>query len=294
MSNFIGFSIDKLELCFSAPVDALYYFQEESIFDSGCFTFTKTCHNNARLQFNIRFNDTDEALSGTKVGTLRASLSDFYNDTDTVYLWLALDNKYLYSFESQAPIIDHLNQLKECLGMTLHNISKCEIACDSDINLVDVTHELIRDTSRRLYVLGREVKDFNTLIKSIVYETWESRREEGLRHIRIKGKSPKFQMYFYDKLQEIHEHNKEYILDYYHQEPATLYRAEVRFDKDHSWDIIKQLNTNLDDFITNILTDNDYCCGVWNFISKKFIRFKKNRRSILSVLELGILDSIKN
>lgn len=133
--------------------------------------------------------------------------------------------------------------------------------------------------------MGRNRTDPDNVIKELIYEVWETRKTEVRRQLRIKGDDAKFQMYCYDKLNEIKNNEKEYILDYYEINPETFWRMEVRFDKDHSRKIIEQLNTTLEAFIEYYLF-NDYGRIVcWKFISKKFIRFRKNRRVVKNVLD---------
>lgn len=90
--KFIGFSIDKLELCYTASTDALHYLAEESEFEYDGLFYKKTCHNNARIQYSVTISDAANEKNGALIGTLRLSLSDFYNDNDVVYVWIALDN----------------------------------------------------------------------------------------------------------------------------------------------------------------------------------------------------------
>lgn len=133
--------------------------------------------------------------------------------------------------------------------------------------------------------MNKNRTDPDNVINELIYEVWETRRTEVRRQLRIKGDDSKFQMYCYDKLNEIKNNDKQYILDYYQLNPDKLWRMEVRFDKDHARTIIGQLNTSLQAFIEYYLF-NDYGRMIcWKFISKKFIRFRKNRRTVMNVLD---------
>lgn len=291
--KFIGFSIDKLELCYTASTDALHYLAEESEFEYDGLFYKKTCHNNARIQYNVSISDAANEKSGALIGTLRLSLSDFYNDNDVVYVWIALDNKFLYSFPEQKCVLDYLDIITDTLKLKLNNVTKCEIACDVNTNAVASIRKLVRTTEYDIIVMGRHRKNPDEVINELIYEVFESRLEEKKRQLRIKGEDSKFQMYCYDKLSEIQKSGKQYILDYYEINPQTLWRMEVRFDKEHSKTIIQQLNTTLEAFLEYYLF-NDYGRVIcWKFISKKFIRFRKNRDYIKSVLDFDDLKILK-
>lgn len=107
--NFLGFTIDKLELCYTAPIDALRHLEHESIIDYANLCFQKKVHNNSRIQFDVIVNDPNDEATMKQVGTLRVSLSDFYNDSDTIYFWFAFDNKFLYTFDLQSRVLDYLD-----------------------------------------------------------------------------------------------------------------------------------------------------------------------------------------
>lgn len=172
-------------------------------------------------------------------------------------------------------------------------MTKCEIACDVNTNAVASIRKLVRTTEYDIIVMGRHRKNPDEVINELIYEVFESRLEEKKRQLRIKGEDSKFQMYCYDKLSEIQKSGKQYILDYYEINPQTLWRMEVRFDKEHSKTIIQQLNTTLEAFLEYYLF-NDYGRVIcWKFISKKFIRFRKNRDYIKSVLDFDDLKIMK-
>lgn len=107
--NFLGFSIDKLELCYTAPVESLSVLAQESVIDYANLQFKKTVHNNSRIQFDVVVSDPDDEAAMSQVGTMRVSLSDFYNENDTVYVWVQLDNKFLYNFKVQARVMDYVD-----------------------------------------------------------------------------------------------------------------------------------------------------------------------------------------
>ena len=286
MINFVGYSIDRLCICYKMPVWMMNILLKTRHYRRGFWQTKLIERTNASVTFELEVPKSHIRSERILIATLRIDCSLLTQADEEVYCWLNFDNEYLYRYDDYAELRTFLHDIENALYLASQNITKCELACDVTFNAAQITHDLIRNTKYDLIVLNKQIKDANEVIESICYELRGTRKKYSRMHVRIKGKDAKFQLYIYDKLQEIQAHHKEYILKRYQVWPKCLYRMEVRFDTDHYKMWRESYKMSDREFLDTHILNNTNLPYTWNDLAKKFIRFRFNRRHIYSVLEM--------
>ena len=203
-----------------------------------------------------------------------------------------VSNKALYSCDSQQDIRTVLEDLEADFNLSVNNITKYELAFDSEANLGVMMNNIYTNTEVTPIVVGKAYED-DDYIPSVTREIWGTKTSPRLVHWRVKGADSKFQLYCYNKLQEIEHSGKTYIKDYYHKDTFThFWRLEVRVWKDNFKQFINQKNITYDELLANYLFDAEGMQELMEYFSGRLLRFRFNRDYIPSVY--SYLDSRLN
>ena len=173
------------------------------------------------------------------------------------------------------------------LNLTIHNISRLDIAYDSTINPTKRYMKIAKDDEYEIVINGNVVKDGNKLLKSpyfLIYGT----RKEPLKYPQIhfvtKDKSTSCRTY--NKSEEVStSSHKTYITDLFESKEkdynSDIYRCEISMNS-------KILSRIVGEDVTGFLTrleDEDYLLSLHRDSMMRLFRYSKGggkRKSLLS------------
>lgn len=285
MNTFKALTIDKLELCYRGSVEMHEYLQTGESIVTTDFELYETGRSISSIRYNVTYTGNEFSISHRALGSLRIVLGQDYETEDFRYVWFELYNETLYSVETQNVFKDILLLFSQQMGITLNNVTKFELAFDAEENLGNIINSIYTSNLCTPIVAGKAYGG-DEFIPHITRECWGTRLKPTLIHWRIKAKKGCYQLYCYDKLQEIPVHEKQYILDYYHRKSfSQLWRLEVRADKKTIQDILTSRRITWDEFLYIWLFSDEGRLNTIEIFSKNLLRFRFGRKEIYSVYQ---------
>lgn len=285
MDKSVFYNVDSLKICYQTSLMFAQDLIEQGEIFTGFYKLKVTQVTNALVLVSVSIPRNSSNPHSVSFAELKIDTSYAHSTVDDCYAWLTIENSFLYSYHHHYNLATTIKNFADLFSLQFNNISKCDIAADVTYDASKAIFKLFREHRHPLIILGRQIKDYDEENDNIIYEHIGSFNKFTRMHIRIKGKDSRFQFYCYNKLQDIRKKEKEYILNKYKINPDTLYRMEVRTDTDHLRVIAKQYGISQEDLLYDFICCQQRLCGLWSFISKKFVRLKRNRRHILDILE---------
>lgn len=268
-------TVDKLKVCYKVSDSLHELLQEKNSLVFGSFELQYKYSQFSQVVYNVVYIDNTIPISHNILGELAISLSEEYDENSPRYAWFEYLNETLYSVNDQHFLYDLIKALESDLEAELNNITNFELALDADTNLGDIIQEAYTDVHAEVIVMG---KAYNT--EEIPYVTCEDRGTRFSpthRHWRIKGFDTKFQLYCYDKAQELSRSQKRYIPAYYGvQSFETFWRLEIRCYKEFLWDYLQNNYITWDEFLSNLLSA-EHKPEIMDYLSGRFLRFRYSR-----------------
>lgn len=309
------YHIDRLTVFYKAPMSVFkslyskdcidfHYFKmvrktkdlTKVILDSPSRTFGslpsyKTGEYHPRQYWIVTVPNNDYATKSLLLGEITFDENLDPYDKNTCFVFLKLDNGFLYHQDQGKEVGDYtynvsktIKFLENKLHLTCQNISYGEIACDVTFDPITRMIALFRSNTCEVIIKNKTVKDRTKQINNLHFEAFTSLDEFTKTHCRIHNNG-KNEFYMYNKSEAIEAQKKDYIYDDYHIEPQPLWRMECRIDIEYSKNFLNKYKISPATFLHDYLLNDDKLPEVWDYYSRKFIRFKMNRRHIYNPLQ---------
>ena len=289
--------IDKLKLCFWAPVAELKYLQEKpSVVFIGEYKLKLTiddrfdfCYEVFQINAGELLFDRDEIGDwcawglDTKEPEIPIGKIKFSNSIDRnrdhVYLIFHIYNHILYS-----DMLAEVVRLPFLLGkgISFNNFSELHIALDSQQNIPALIKKMLRDKSITTLINRKIVDDRDEIIQGVFFEYSTTLNKLKYPTITLKQKKAYkekgVEIQTYNKLAEIkNQSGKFYVLKHYGY-PKRLYRLEVRLSYQPIKDYHIRMGINED---LNLIFDKKKLLEMFLFFLGSVVSFKdKSRRKI--------------
>ena len=287
MDKFNALTIDKLELCFRGSIALHNTMEAEEIFDLANFRIFPLKKSLGIVKYGVELKDSVPDMKYRYFGTITIRLGDDDEQEPTThrYFWLTINNEMLYSVNTQREIKILIKLLASSLNWELNNITKFELAYDLDADFTNSVRSYIENTQWDNIFLGK-VFPQDAHIPFLTHECWGTATTIELEHMRIKGSDTKFQLYCYDKAQEITHSGKFYVEEYYERSLPVLWRCELRCYKPQFEEYLNNFNIDWNTLFENILFTQEGLDSIMEYLSSRLLRFRRNRNNIKSVYEV--------
>ena len=200
-------------------------------------------------------------------------------ETDMTHIFLHISNHVLYDRD----LLDRVLVLPEKLGMVFHNITTIDLAKDfTKINPVTIIRKMYKDKDITSIINGKAIKDRKQTIIgfSQTYSISLDRLKNPTISIKqakaVHNKTKGITVCAYNKVAEITESEKNYILDYYGC-PKKLHRLEVHLNSQEIADYFKSIGKVQD---LHLLTDADFMDAMYFCHLSAVIRFSRGRNPL--------------
>lgn len=278
MNTFNAITVDKLELCFRGNVDLHEWMQGGRDITRDNFRLHLSVDSYSRVKYNVVYIGDDYTIADRNIGSLMIKLEKSYMNDNFRYFWFEFYNKALYSLDNQSDLGCIIQMFAAEMSLELNNITNFELAFDAEENLGSMLNMAYESDLMQPIVAGKAYKE-DEYIPNVTRECWGSKKKAMLIHWRIKSYSSNFQMYCYDKLQEISAHDKDYIREYYHKDNfSSFWRLEIRADKKAIIDFLNPRRCTWEDFLLNYLFNDTGKEALMEYFSGRLLRFKFGRK----------------
>ncbi len=297
MERFSAYCLDKLKVCYLADGQDLYETinQLTSLYDrvfkdSFPFEVHSKVERNSKCVYTLILPFGYGHPHSIEVGDMIVD-NDYYNPErkNETLVYFQFKNPFLYSYHHSYSIPETLRLIEDSFALTFRNISSCEVALDVDFNASECLIANIRDLNYDLIVLSGKSRDPEEIIDPISYEIRGNRYQFLTCHTRVRGFENSFQFYIYDKLRACEAQDKEYILEHHGFTGDTLWRMECRVDYRHLKQYMKHFDCSMYEFLYNYLLEDSKLSEVWDFLSRKFVRFRKSRSKIFNPYQAALI-----
>lgn len=309
------YHLDRITVCYKAPSKMYESLYSEDNLDFGDFKMVRKTKDLTKLMLDIRESGSKTFREYTRgeyhprqfwiitvpnneycsKSLLLGEISFDENldpyDRDNVYVFLKLDNSFLYHDQQGLHDGDYIYDISNIvknievnLQLECNGVSYAEVACDVPFDPITRMIALFRSGQSEVIVKNKTVKDRSEQINNLHFEAFTSLDEFTKTHCRIKNNG-KNELYMYNKSEAIEQQDKQYIYRDYNIEPTALWRMEVRIDNEYSKNFCKKHKCSPAEFLHTYLLTEDNLPHTWDYYSRKFIRFKWNRRHIDNPLQ---------
>lgn len=219
-------------------------------------------------------------------GVLQWGLRSDKNEDMKHLVWIQIDNKQFY-LPSDCHInnrLVHLEYIEDTLGLVFNNITKMEIAIDSTINFPKKLLKMIRNKDYTPIVMGTKITDREQIIEDILYISIGTLDRIKERNILIGRQKEKIQLNAYNKLREIQSSSHKNYINDANDNPAKLFRLEVRVGADPLREFLKNENITYNPMM---FTNTDWLWLFFLTFADRVLRFSKGGKShsIIDLLE---------
>lgn len=270
--------IDALKLCYMVNVEDLSRLMEldyghyDTIEDVRLLRVTS---QHFAYCFNILYGTDEDRREVAQLRFCRYG----EKETDMIYTFLHISNSVLYDCE----LFDMVMKLPENLGMVFHNITAIDLAKDfTNINPVSVIRKMYKDKDITTIINGKAVRDRKQTIIGLsqTYSISLDRLKNPSISVKqakaLHNKAKGITVCAYNKLAEIEESEKDYILNYY-DSPKKLHRLEVHLNSQEVTDYFKYLGKIQD---LTLLADSNFRDDMYFYHLSSVIRFSKGRNPL--------------
>ena len=197
-------------------------------------------------------------------------------ETDMTHIFLHISNHVLYDRD----LLDRVLVLPEKLGMVFHNITTIDLAKDfTKINPVTIIRKMYKDKDITSIINGKAIKDRKQTIIgfSQTYSISLDRLKNPTISIKqakaVHNKTKGITVCAYNKVAEITESEKNYILDYYGC-PKKLHRLEVHQNNNEIKDYCKTHNITQ---TINLIFNQQFLDNMYYTHLASILRFTRGR-----------------
>lgn len=288
MTNNFILNLDKLEVCYTATPETIEELRDTKYREyEGFRIFSIDSDNSTKesfLQIDIKHPDTDGSLVWLKFGTLKVgSVFDVEEDSPR-YVWLRLDNRILYTpMYPDTSIACYIYPISESLLLSYNNITKIDVAVDSNVNYFSRIKKAVRNMELVPIVLGSAYPEKKVIIDKLLYIHTADRERYRTNSISISSSEKDFSLAVYNKSEEIGESHKDYIAEW-NGSLRTIYRAEVRLKRSALRDYLEAKGVTFEDLYYKLF-NKELLFSLFCFYSDKLLRFRSGRDTV-SILQL--------
>lgn len=292
------FNTDKLKICYRQPQQLFDFL---STFNNGDFinydSFSLQIIDNGKNN-----HDTDKPSTMIKAncicedGTLLGNF-EFHNSAKHEgKCFFTFDNKIHYTLFTNYPkkynYLPCIEWVERCLEISKNNITRLEIALDTNINPVPQILRIIKDSENYDIIINGKVVESDEQIIKDYGEYFERTRKKRKRYPTIyisqhKDDAPSLKIY--DKATEMKENNKEYISKWNEFNTSTQYRIEIEIKNEDIKKFLSEVGCkveywgDLDCILTNLNT-TEYKELIWIWTTDRLLRFrKKGKREVFTL-----------
>lgn len=290
------YSLDKLKVCYRVHKCLWDEWKENETIQRGDFKLKRTLCGAGEIQMSVTIPKRITKDRETQFATMLLKIDEVVNKPSQRYVWVSIENRMLYTDNSNINVAQLLTKLRDEFRMIFNNVSQAEVALDTNFEISAAIFKVIRMHKDPILVMGKTIKDPDKTIEELTVEMKTSESGWKRAALRFKPDSASHQFYIYDKLKDISRHNKKYILKHLQTNSDVLYRAEVRFTTDTARQAAKHLKMDDERWMYERLLNPSNLQSTWSSGSKQYIRIKRDRRHIYDVLEyieeLGIINGV--
>lgn len=287
MKSKIHLGLDRLEVCYSATPEVYQALKDTQYHElDGFRIFAIDADSNTKesyMQIDIAEPEEDGSAKWTKFGTIKVGST--FEETDSPrYVWIRVDNRMLYSpFYPDIPSASHLHYIADSLSLQFNNITKLDIAADSNTNYFTRIKKAVRNMDLIPIVLGTAYPERKEIIRKLLYIHTADRTRYRTGTISISSSEKDFSLSVYNKSEEIADSGKDYIREWTSLND-TIHRVEVRLKRTAIKDYLSSMSHTFEELYHNLF-NIEYQFDLFRFFSDKLLRFRSGRE-IVSVLEL--------
>lgn len=211
------------------------------------------------------------------------------------YVWIEVFNKNFYTpipfCGSSKTIVTYLPIISDSLRLTVNNITRLEIALDSTINMSAAIKKAIRNKSLISIVNNTARYDRKKVVDEIKYIGVGNLDRITSTTLYLKN-SKDLELKIYDKSKELKKKDKTYISEFYGID-KKIYRSEITVRKDeiNEYLKIKKYRLDIDELCYRMLFDDNILFDMFDYFSKRLIRFKKNR-TVMHIADICLSSGI--
>ena len=293
-------SIDKLRLCYTQPENLIANIMERE--NGGIIDFD---------DFSLRINESEQYgekviqinadlfLHRVKEDQERTRIGSFVFHNTSKYkgkCFFTFENSALYHIDSivygtKYNLMTYLNYVTDELHLVLNNVTEMEIACDTNINVIRIIRQFIKNHNEYyMFKNGRIVRDPNRHIDDYDEHYGRSRnRLESNPSLYVKQKSLGVQLHLkvYDKSREM-QLESPYKIDYINEwnefsDNDRTYRMEVTIGNTDFRAWTDHLRSKASAFpnewkdpskVLNMLMLEDYRWALWYYCCNRLLYFR--------------------
>lgn len=286
-------SIDRLKICYtvsSTTANEFISMEEEQNYGGFKIAPIKPIPPHKK-SFWVQTTSSEKEVDWNSYAYISIGNKLDTNDTEkseNQYMWLEFENKTLYTpiFEkSDVSIASRVYTITDSLSMQLNNITRLEIAFDSNRNMTNPIKRGIMNCENTPIVNGKARQDMLDIIDEITYIRKANRKRYRTLSIYFKPKyNKKIILRAYDKEAEIRKSKKDYIRKFVGM-PKQFHRMEIAVTGEAVNEFLNLKKMDLKDFLDSILKDRYFREKAFTYFSNRLIRFK-TPEGIKSVLEI--------
>lgn len=287
MKNRINLNLDKLEVCYTASPEVYEGLKDTKYQELDGFRIYSTDTDNSTkesyLQIDIQEQEEDGVLEWQRFGSIKVG-STFTDEDTPLYVWIRIDNRMLYTpFYPDTPAATHLYYIAEALSLNFNNVTKIDIATDSNTNYFYRIKRAVRNMELVPIVLGTAYPERKTIISKLLYIHTADRERYRTNTISVSSSEKDFSLSVYNKSEEIGESHKDYIKDWTSLND-TIHRVEVRLKRSAIRDYLTAYSITFEDLYYRLF-DKELLFSIFCYYSDKLLRFRSGRETI-SILQL--------
>lgn len=279
-------NIDRLKVCFKANEYTLNRLQDEfaesgNTLDYVDFRLVKIDEKDSDHLTVAVDMDMDEQTH--RFGHFRFCLNGMYRD----YVFFTFECKALYTpfmeyMKPKGSIAGMIEDIAAVIGLQVNNITVCEIALDSNLNVLNSVRKAVRNTEALdMFVNGKRVAYTNRKIEDYC-EVFSSSRERLLMQpcICVKQKRDDgLKMKIYNKSREMDEvspSKKEYIPEWDDiPQNQTIYRVEVTVRNQDIADYCRMKCIPPEEALYRLMNNvQNFRTDLWKWCSGRLLYFK--------------------
>lgn len=267
--------IDELRLCYTAESSLLNEFGQMKIGENirlHDYMIYRVRKERFEYGFDV-MTDIDTRVAQLYFGHKCEGVDD------NRYIWLRAENATLYN---SALLKDVIIDVADLLDLRFSHITSMDLAKDFTKNTTYTIDKLLRNKNITTILNNKAIKDRRKELKEL--GMWHSRSLDRIcnptlyikQRKAIHDKSQGICVTSYNKLAEINESQKQYILEFYNN-PKRLHRLEVHQNTAEIKDYCAARNIEQ---TIDLIFDNDFLTDMYFYHLGAVLRFTEGRKRL--------------
>lgn len=214
-----------------------------------------------------------------RFGTIKIGSTFEDEESPFRYVWIKIDNRVLYTpLYPSVSVLSYLYFIAEDLSLIYNNITRLDIAVDSNVNYPVRLKKAVRDMSLTPVVLGKAYTEPKEIIRKLLYIHTADRIRYRTDNISLSSSDKDEALCLYNKSEEIKESGKDYIAEW-DRITGTIYRAEIRLKRAAIKEFLNNRGLTFEDLYLSI-QDKERLLELFLFFSDRLVRFRRGRETI--------------